>query len=351
MLARRTPLAAAWILGAALLGGVFSPARAVDADDPPPAPGADAPPLPPAAPAGLDPGQLLATPQGPLDLRSLVLTLMTPLEAQRTPPRKTASDHALFDAWTAILEPRLGRMLGRLKRIAEEPRWTPPGDGVRRMLKPEAWDVVLREVASLYAELGGALAQYERFQVSFTLPGGLGLFGAQAGPPDPYAQDRALERLGALESHLTWKVALGQFVWSDELTWYWNLARHAELEMRRYQEDLARWERQVAAFEDLQSRIAYGLSFQRQTLSMLMFGLRALVAGLQAGEEDRLRAVGLALPEGDAKRAEVERLLEELRTARNAAENHAGAQPSTWGSLLRQRWNGPRLRLRSLLKV
>jgi hypothetical protein len=324
---------------------------AVRADDAPAAPAAPAPPEPPAAPEGLDPGALLAEAQAPLDLHALLVTLMNPLEAQRTPPRKTATDRALFDAWTAILEPRLGRMIARMKRIAEEPRWTPASDGSRRGLKPESWDVVLREVASLYAELGGALAQYERFQVSFTLPGGQGLFAAQAGPPDPHAQERALERLGALESHLAWKLALGQVIWTEELSWVWNLARHAELEMRRYQDDLARWERQVAAFEDLQARIAYGLSFQRQTLSMLMFGLRALVSGLQAGEEDRLRNVAATLPEGDARRAEAERLLEELRAARNAAENHGGAQPATWGSLLRQRWNAPRLRLRALLKA
>ncbi len=333
----------------AVLLAVASALRAVAwAEDPPPAP-----PAPPVAPPAeeADPQRLLEAPQGPLDLRAFVLTLEGQLTELKTPPRKTPTDHALFDAWTSILEPRVGRMAGRLKRIGEEPRWAPATDGASRILTPEAWDVVVREAASLYAELGGALEQYTRFRVSFTAPAGLGLLGPGAGVPDPSAQDRAFERLVSLEAALELKLTTGQLIWTSELTWYWNLARRAELELRRFQEDLERWQRQVAAFQDLQARIAYGLTFQRQSLRMLMFGLRSLLAALQAAEEDRLRTAVAALAPEHPRRADADTLLTELRSARNAAEAHSGAQPSGWGTLLRQRWMGPRLRLLSLLRT
>jgi hypothetical protein len=307
-------------------------------------PAGDAPAL-----EGAEAQRLLEAPQGPLDLRAFVLTLEGQLRELKTPPRKTPTDHALFDAWTAILEPRVGRMAARLKRIAEEPRWALAPAGTSRILTPEAWDVVVREAASLYAELGGALEQYTRFRVSFTPPAGFGLQGPGAGVPDPSAQDRALERLVSLEAALEVKLASGQLIWTAELTWYWNLARRAELEMRRFQEDLERWQRQVAAFEDLQARVAYGLTFQRQSLRMLMFGERSLLAALQAAEEDRLRVLVEALAPDHARRTDAQALLAELRTARNAAEAHSGAQPSGWGTLLRQRWMGPRARLRALV--
>ncbi len=348
--------AAAWSLGTLAWAEdpppappVAPPAQAPPSEVPPSElPLADAPPL-----EGVDAQRLLEAPQGPLDLRAFVLTLEGQLRELKTPPRKTPTDHALFDAWTSILEPRVSRMAARLKRIAEEPRWThapggaPGSTGL--ILTPEAWDVVVREAASLYAELGGALEQYTRFRVSFTAPAGFGLLGPGAGVPDPSAQDRALERLFSLESALEVKLASGQLIWTAELTWYWNLARRAELELRRFQEDLERWQRQVAAFEDLQARVAYGLTFQRQSLRMLMFGVRSLLAALQAAEEDRLRVVVEALAPDHARRADAQALLAELRTARNAAEAHSGAQPSGWGTLLRQRWMGPRLRLRALI--
>lgn len=345
-------LLAAWLLGS------LSEGASARAEDPPPAPpqpvaperaAPEAPALGGVPPAGgLDPQQLLEAPSGPIDLRAFVLTLEGQIATLKTAPRKTPTDHALFDAWTSILEPRVGRMAARLKRIAEAQRWTAPVAGGQRILLPDSWDVVVREAASLYAELGGALEQYNRFRVSFTPPAGFGLVGPGAAAPDPSAQEHALARLASLEAALELKLGSGQLIWSAELTWYWNLARRAEVEMQRFQEDLERWQRQVAAFDDLQARIAYGLAFQRQTLSLLMFGVRSLLAALQVAEEDRLRSAVTALAPDHPRRADAEALLVELQTARNAAEAHSGALPASWGTLLRQRWMGPRMKLRGL---
>ena len=93
-------LAVAWGLGAVAW-----------AEDPPPAPPV-APPveIPPTQvpPADAEPlegeaaQRLLEAPQGPLDLRAFVLTLEGQLRELKTPPAKTSTDHALFDAWTSI---------------------------------------------------------------------------------------------------------------------------------------------------------------------------------------------------------------------------------------------------------
>lgn len=343
-------------------GLALTPGRAL-ADDPPPPGGA--PPAPPggspAAPAPADDDPPLPGNAGPgapgagakaeaPDLLAFLGTLERQIARLRVPPNKTATDHALFDWWNTILSPRVGQMAGRIKKISEKHRWQVTPQGRAQHLDPAHWDTVVREVASLYTALDGALQQYRDARVKYSRPTTLGVNDKEAGPPDPDAQARALSNLENSESILAQKVSQGQVVWYEELVWYWNLLSTAELEVQRYERDRERWERQVQAFEDLQARVAYGQSFQQQTLALQMFALRAFVAALQAAEEDRLRKVVATLEPATPGRIAADGFVLDLRNARNAAEVHQNAQASTWGTLLRTKWMTPRKELLDLLE-
>jgi hypothetical protein len=325
------------------------------ADEPPPAPG-NPPGQPPAPPGGEvpgGPGAPGAAPGQPAseppDLHTFLDTLERQIERLRVAPTHTPADQALFDFWNSILSPRAPRMSGRIRNVAEKRRWVITPAGRAAHLQPAAWDTVVREVATLYTELDGALQQYRDVRVKYTRPTTLGVVGQEPGPPDPNAPARALSNLESAEANLAQKVNQGQLVWMEEMVWYWSLLRSAEMEVQRYERDLERWQRQVQAFEDLQARIAYGLSFQRQSLALQKFALRAFVAALQAAEEDRLRQIVAALPAGTPSRVAADALVADLRRARNAAENHDGPSASAWGALLRSKWMNPRKKLVDLL--
>ncbi len=344
-----------------LLAGAPGPARAEPpvtplpgGETPPPPqapPPAEAPAPPPAGPGAAAPGQAgePAPPEAP-DLLVFLATLEAQVAALGRPPPRTPTDHGLYDAWKAILEPRAGRMAGRLRRLSEKPRWVRGPDGRVQHLQPASWDAAVRELAGLYTELDGALQQYRTVRITLTRPTSFGNVGPEPGPPDPTAPDRALERLESSAATLATKAASGQVIWAEEVVQYWNLLRTAEIEVERYARDLERWERLLQQVSDLQARVAYGLSFQRRTLSLHKFALRAVTAALQAAEEDRLRGeAARLLPPGSPAAEQAAQLLEGLRGARNAAEAHGSGSAAQWGSLLRQRWLGPRARLVALL--
>lgn len=317
------------------------------APQPPPGPGGE-PQAPPPAPPPPDGGPQ-GPPPGPPDLLAFLGTLQSQIEQLGVPPPKTATDHGLYDAWQAILGPRAGRMAGRMRRLAEKVRWSFGPTGAAVHLEPGSWEMAVRELAGLYTELDGAFQQYGSVRINLTRPAGFGPVPPEATPPDPSAPDRALDRLESAEASLALRAAAGQVIWAEEVVQVWGLARAAELEVQRYARDLERWQRQVQALADLQARVAYGISFQRRSLSLQKFALRALTAALQAAEEDRLRALALRLPPEGPAAATAQALLEQLRTARNAAESHRGSSAADWGSVLRQRWLGPRTRLLILL--
>jgi hypothetical protein len=340
------------VLPLVLLGLPFVPVRAV-AGDPPAGPS-----VKPAGPAGAgeagepppDPSVLVGKDGEPPDVLAFVAVLERQVGALKVPPTRTATDHALYDAWHAILAPRAGRMASRIKTLGDKRRWVLSPSGLPLHLEPNQWETVVKELANLYVELDGALTQYNAVRVDYVRPTTMGLTPPEAGPPDPNAPERALARLESQEDALLGKVATGQCIWLDEVLWYYSLLRRAEAEVAKYEADLAHWEAQVQKFEDMRARHDYGLSFKRQTLQMLKFSLRALTAALQVGEEDRLRKVVEPLPAKDATRLAAEALLLDLRTARNSAESHRGASASGWGSLLRSKWMAPRRRLLELLE-
>jgi hypothetical protein len=320
------------------------------AGDPPAAPPGEPPAPPGAGEPAQEPG--LPGPAGALqtpDVFSFLSTFERQVGQLKSAPEHTTTDHALYDAWHAILAPRAGRMAGRVKTLSERARWVYAPDGRPLHLEPDNWETVVREVANLYTELDGALQQYKSVRIDYVRPTTMGLTPPEPGPPDPDAQARALGRLESAESSLLSKVSTGQVIWVDEVLWYYALLRRAEAEAQKYEADLERWNRQVQAFEDLRARTDYGLSFKRQTLSLLKFSLRALTSTLQVGEEDRLRKLVEPLPAGSEPRLAADRLLQDLRTARNAAESHGGAASAGWGSLLRSKWMTPRRRLLELL--
>lgn len=272
-----------------------------------------------------------AAEEGHFDVLAYVRRLQKQIEGHAVPPPRSATDRALYDAWTAILKPRAARMAGRLKRLAAPKRWTyADGGNWIEHLDPGEWSRAVREMASLYTELGGALKQYDSFTVRYKpLP------GAPAGPPDAFVLDRAIAFLERMEATFAKRRALGGVIWQDELRHYWTLVRHVDAELALYHQRLRKWEEAIADLEELQEKIFAGLEMKRRSLDLQMLSVRTLMSALQAAEEARLQRAVDDLPE--EMRTEPAARLAALRGARRQAEGHR-KEPSRYGATLRQKW-------------
>ncbi|MHC5012513.1 MAG: hypothetical protein ACYTG6_16475 [Planctomycetota bacterium] len=313
-----------------LLAGMFGGVPGAVAEDPP---AEEAPP---------------AAEDAPVDVLAFLEDLETTLEAFLEPPEKTATNRALYDAWYAILRPRAARMLRRVKQIRKSRRWeTDPAGERPAHLKPEAWTTVIRELASLYAELGGALEQYEGVDIVLTPrrwePG-----ISPPRPPRIHWIGLGLSELRRLEHEFRRRRHLGHIPWRREVYHYWDLARRIELQYELYDRRRREWEEAQAELEDLEQKIEGALRFRREVLSLQMLSVRTLTAALQTEEENRLRERIEALPADSTAREAAEPLARKLREARLDAEDHTGA-PAEYGAILRSRWLGARKRLLKML--
>jgi hypothetical protein len=270
-----------------------------------------------------------------VDLLEYLGKVKTLVQRHETPPSKSPTDHALFDAWTSILKPRAARMTRRLSNLMERRRWEVDATGRALHLKEEHWQDAVGDLGSLYTELAGALAQYRTFQplITQTRP----LFD-----PRPYDGPVGGQYdLYALERNLLGKLHGGGVVWAHELAAYNLLLDHVHRNLFLQAQAIADWEqRQVERQEQLQSmltRIQMGLESRRQLLTLQMLSVRMVTAALQATEEDRLRSIWAELSEGDPNRVAAEGMINGMRVQRLSAQSHTEAPNSEYGTILR-RW-------------
>jgi hypothetical protein len=282
----------------------------------------------------------------PVDVVAWLGLLRSQLEHYLEPPERRGQDRALYDAWQSILKPRAARMVGRVKRLLDDRRWTKAeGDGAPAHLEAGAWSDAIRELASLYVELSGALAQYGNVRVTFNAPPRYGPDPIFLQPPGTtVVVHRNLWDLERIAADLLLRWRRGDLVWRDEVWRYWALARYAAFELDRYERAAARYEQERESLEDLQQRIEAGLRLAREMLRVQMFSVRSLTAALQAEEEARLWTRVEALPEDAAERARAAELAEGLWQARMEAQERLDT-PAAYGSILRGDW----LRLRGAL--
>jgi hypothetical protein len=303
-----------------------APAWAEDPPAPAPEPAPEAQPAAPAPDAGES---------KPFDLQVYLAHVRTLVSENMTPPRRTATDHGLYDAWAAILRPRAARIRARVSRLMEPGRWQlDPGDGRAAHVKPEVWGSTIAELGSLYVELGGALQQYQQAKVTITQ---VRPDNTQAPPTGPVPGEVAL---GTFEAELLARARAGEVVLPDEVAAYWHLLGRVQAALALREEQLRTYlQRQAEVqgeLENLVSSIQSGLLERQQSLSLQMLTVRALTAALQAREEQRLADHVGALPAGDDRKA-ADALLESLRGSRLAAEEHAQPPVSEYGVVLR-RW-------------
>src|SRR5688500_17705095 len=99
-------------LGVLVFAVVFGWSGSLAAEEPPvPQPAEPAP-----VPAGPEDGR-------PFDLLVYLSHVRTLVSENMQPPRRTATDHGLYDTWAAILRPRAARIAARVKRLMEQGRW------------------------------------------------------------------------------------------------------------------------------------------------------------------------------------------------------------------------------------
>ena len=316
---------------------------------PPPAPGTA--PQDPTEPKEADPKpkapaaegeESVPVPKGPVDLRAVFAALRGQLALHQKAPTRGKYDRAAVDAWRSILKPRARRMTRRVEWLMAAERWLrPEAHGSWIYLAPNKWTRAVREIAALYTELGGAMNQYETVRVKITSPLGLGSKGVRKHNPHTGLPAGHLELLH-LERNFDHRLRRGRPVWQHEIDYYWRLAHYVQAEIERREAARIAWEIEQAEREDELTKLHAGnqehMERQRETLQFQMLSLRAIVATLQAAEENRIRNA-LAAWKGDASLMnETHEMLEGMRDARLEARAFEAKAYAKYGSLLRLKW-------------
>jgi len=312
-----------------LLGGLVL--RPAIADEPPPQ-----------APAG-DPPAQAAEDQGtketkPPDLGKYLATLREQLEAHKTAPARTELNTGLFDAWRAILHPRAGSMILRIKNLQDEDHWAGGGKDEPLHVRPGSWSRFTRELAALYTQLGGALRGYEQFRPKVKRP--VSSFrGEDREPPDTGDPIIGLD-IATLENQMIGQISRGQPVSTSQLYSYWGMIERYYDELEKRREERRKWEerqqRKKEKMEEIWAEVTKGIEFQKQSLELQMISVRGLTGTLQATEELRLQEAARALPAEDERRAALEALLDTMREHRQSAETFTSSSTAGYGTLLRK---------------
>lgn len=225
-------------------------------------------------------------------------------------PRRSRAERAVYDAWAAVLKPRIKRMRAHAEWVADPRQWEFDAERYPEHLQPAAWSRVVREYAGLYTELAGAAAQYDHVRITWTPRVHFGIVrGRSRRVPEGKSKDRAKMQAEAKEA----------------------LEKARKAKMKAAQETL--------------DEILKRLNVTRTLLEALVDETRHLVAALQADEEARLAARVDRMAEGSRPREQAEDLLVELAQGRLRAARYGTERASGWGGLLRSTWLAPRARL------
>jgi hypothetical protein len=231
------------------------------------------------------------------------------------PPARSREERAAYDAWASALKPRIARMRRRAERLGDPRRWEFDERRSPLHLHPAAWTLAVRELAGLYTELAGALAQYERFRIVWTPRTRFGIIrGAGRAVPAGSAKDRAKAKEAA-------KKALAN-------------AKKAKM----------------ADASRVLAEILVKLANTKADLRAAIEEVRHLTAALQLAEEDRLAKRVGRMAEGTKEREKAEDLLLKLAQGRLDAVRRRDAPASDWGMRLRTGWLRPRTRLVPLVE-
>lgn len=354
--APEVPMRAHLLLGplALALTLAVSGGRAGAEDEPvaPPPPALPDAPPPPVAADDVPPGEGLppgvVDPAAGFDFRDVHASLVVQLDHIAQVPRRTATDHALYDIWVAAIKPRLPRLKQALTEMGRDVRFEVEPDTHRAIgIASDQWPRFIREAAALHAGLAGALDGYMKSNVKITSPFGLGLDQPAGLAPEGYP----IEALGlfAYERELNRRLLLGHHVaWPDEVHAYRAFLARLQFELARREEAWRRREiaRQNAALlADAAAAYEAAIGERVDELGVMLLSVRTLVATLQAVEEDRLHRHVAAVDPADPGRAALDAHLVKLRSGRLEARRRADESAGRYGSLLRTDWLGPRFKL------
>lgn len=228
-------------------------------------------------------------------------------------PSKSRQERAVYDAWNAAIKPRAKPMLRRAEKIADARNWEFDGKREPVRLRAAFWSEAVREIAYLYAELGGAIAQHERVQIIWRPKM---RFGVVRGSKARVSTTKERAKAKAAETK-----ALAS-------------ARKAKMK----------------AAKDVLDGVVKRLNGIRKELRALHKEIRHVLASLQEREEKRLGERTKELREGGKEREKAEDLLIDLARARLNAERYRDPKAAGYGTTLRQDWLRPRARLVHLLE-
>lgn len=270
------------------------------------------------------------------DLLGYLRDLRRRIEQYEAPPPATEEVTALRDAWTAILKPRIARMLRRIDTWTEPERWIwTPGEATPLGLVPSQWPAFVKDMAALATEFHGAWKQYGsvKLRAKETPLGPL----QAVRPPSIYLgygwptlygsildRQAAARDLGAWDAYSYWHL-LDRFRYA----WDWSWERR-----RLWYES---WQRRRQATEDLFQDLRAELDATRDAMGEMMLGLQVYVAALQNVEEERLLGQCTACRTEDATLREMgETALRSLSMTRLEGERYQGRSSAAYGSILRK---------------
>jgi hypothetical protein len=315
-------------------GPLWLPAAGARAEDPPEKDDEvtlDAPP--PALPTGRD---AFLEPMRRPNLIDYLAALQKQIAQFESSPPHTEDVTALYDAWKAILRPRVHPMLRRIEKWQDPKRWLwEDGETMPTSLKPDQWSGFTRDMARLATEIHGAYKQYG--SVELKPKRRQAGYAPQIRPPQVYLgypypslygsildRQAAGSLLGRWASGSYWHL-LDRFRYAWDWSWYRRAAWYEH------------WRKRQEATDDLFESLRSDLAGTRDVLGQSLLGLQAFLAALQNAEEERL--LGLCescRTDDETLRAMGETALRAMADSRLEAERYRGDSSAAYGTLLRK---------------
>lgn len=288
-------------------------------------------------------GSAEAEGEAPPDLLAIGHTLKAHIAPFTSKPAQ-GWDGREYYAWKVYLRPRARKMNARVRKLLEAKWLHAKDDGRIIALHPSQWLRAIQEMAGLHVELAAAKKGYGKINVSEKRA--IRAWDKKHKMPSSIHLSPSYPLLTSLRGQIAHYRREG---WLVPTTW---IHREAQLLQACQAELVARQRafkaKRLAAHADMKARAdatRAALAGRMNEFAGAMDLAGAWMALLQAAEEQRLRKEVQAL-EGEAKQ-EALRNLGKMEAGRRAAQ---GRFTSDYGSLLRQKWSGPRTKVLNLLK-
>lgn len=282
------------------------------------------------------------------DFRAALDALADGLGAFERPPADPGLYETHEETWKRYAKPRIKRMLSRLDRVDAPKHWEVEADAPALRVPDELWSPLVRQLASLYTELGSMRSRYAK--VRLTARTAQRAWLRRFPGPEPIGRVPSRDALEDLDATILRYHARGEAVplrlLSARNSVAAAVAREEAAERARKRAEYEHRKRQAFDAIDVEVAATHGaLRADVDAIAAQQRAVRELVAAGQRIEETRLKALVEATPNTGGHLDDASKWLAEMAAGRIEARGFDDDRSARWGSLVRQQWMVRRTKL------